>query len=381
MTEKKNQHYVPQYVLKPWSDSNDKISCYHLESGRSFNETRRSVCSRGYFYGQKHVEDALGKLDGYHSRPLNEIRRGTPISELSPQHKQLLLSYIGTQRNRTRSEKKDIKSGEDMFWEAAEVDMLAGKYEHMIEWRKEMSQTEKLDALVDASIKGVQHFLMISGILSYGVLGDLDGAILRNATDCDYIISDTPIVHDNPRFKDEKGMRITGMAERGLQIITPIDQRRSLFLYDPIVYGVDTNHRREVIITEPEIVEEINLLQLHNTGDIAMEHTSNSGHISSISHRIEEFRRRDRIEKEIGGDNLPSWEISSEDSHQTPLKSPDLPGVNSKSGVRYTDTRNEELLRQTKQMSRYAMKISDEASDVALIGAIRFLESNLGLNS
>ncbi|TKX86959.1 DUF4238 domain-containing protein [Halorubrum sp. SS5] len=380
MPEKKNQHYVPRYVLKPWSDSNEQISCYHLDSERSFNEDVGSVCSRGYFYGQKHVEDALEKLDRYHSWPLNEIRGGTPISDLSPQHKQLLLSYIGTQRNRTRSEKNDISSGEEMFREAAEDDMLAGRYEHLIRWRGELSQDEKLDALVDASVKGIHHFLIIYGIFSYGVLGDLDGAILRNATDCDYIISDTPIIHDNPRFKDERGTKIAGTAERGLQIITPIDRRRSLLLYDPLVYNVDTNHRQEVIITESDVIEEINLLQLHNAGDIVMEHTSNRGYISSIADRTGEFRRRENIEKEIGGDEMPSWHISNEESHQTPLKSPDLPGVSSNSGIPYTEPRDEELMLQSKQMGRYAMDVADEASDVALIGAIRFLESNLGIS-
>ncbi|WP_248895376.1 DUF4238 domain-containing protein [Haloplanus halobius] len=379
MVKRKNQHYVPQHYLRAWA-TNQKLNVLPLSANQSFLEATSSVCSRDYFYGNPPVaEKELANLDGYHARPITELRDGIDLTDLSNQYISLLLSFITTQRSRTKSTKEDIRSGEEYLREAVKDDMGADRYEGQINWKSELSEQEKEDSMVDASLLGTHHFLIALGIFGYIGIGDLHGVMLCNLTSREFIVSDAPMVHDIPRYKHEMGLVPAGLGNRGLQIFCPIDRNRILLLYDPEVYVFDSNSKNQVLIRSPDVVDELNLLQFHNAESIVMFNSSSEDYILDLHDRIDEVRRREVItvtrETETGED----FELDEIPAYQVPKLSPDLPSSQTMTHLPYLKRRPASQAEKARKLVHSIFNELDWASDLSLIYSIRLLEELLEL--
>lgn len=378
MPERKNQHYVPQHYLEAWS-SNNKINTLHIPSEGIFREDIQKVCSRNYFYGKPHVEDELVHLEGHHATSLNKLRDGATLPNLSLTETRLLLSFVTTQRTRTRATKLDIQSEDDLLREGVKEDLEANRYDDLIDWKEGLTDKDKEDALVDASVLGIHHRLMVQGIFGYISIGDLEGVMLCNVTNREFLISDSPIVHDNPRYKSELGMVRAGLGNRGLQIYCPIDPNRILLLYDPAVYSFDHNSKKQVLIRAPEVADQLNLLQFHNAESIVMFDSSSDDYIKDLFNRIDDVRRRDEItvNQDIGdGETV---EITQVPYHQIPLTSPDLPNASMSTGLEYVQRRPTSKVQEQQKLVNSIFKECFGASDLAVIFSIRLLQKKLGL--
>lgn len=67
MTDKKNQHYVPQSYLARWTDESDLLDVFKKETGVTFRSIPRNVASQNYFYDaagdEPRVENILGRIE------------------------------------------------------------------------------------------------------------------------------------------------------------------------------------------------------------------------------------------------------------------------------------------------------------------------------
>lgn len=379
MPERKNQHYVPKHYLRAWA-TDEKLSVLPLSAGKIFPDTTDSVCSRNYFYGNPPVvEDELANLDGYHAHPFRELRNGDDLTDLSQQRIELLLSFITTQRTRSRATKEDIKQGYDFLKDAVEDDMEADRYDDKIEWKDDFDEDEKKEKLVEAHLLGVHHFLIAQGIFGYIGIKDLDGVMLCNVTDREFIVSDAPMVLDIPQYKHQLGLVPAGMGNRGLQIYCPVDQHRILLLYDPDVYRFDQNSKRQVLIKNEEVIDELNLLQFHNAESIVMFNGSREDYILDLYDRIDEARRREEITTTRETESMGEFEMEEAPAYQVPKISPSLPGCTSLDGVRYKKRRPTSEIEKGQRLVHTVFNEVDWASDIAVIYCIRLLEELLDL--
>lgn len=64
-SETKNQHYVPQFYLRNFSEDGHGIRTFNLSSGKLIPHAKlKCQCSKDYFYGEDGVlESALGGLE------------------------------------------------------------------------------------------------------------------------------------------------------------------------------------------------------------------------------------------------------------------------------------------------------------------------------
>lgn len=376
MSRPKNHHYVPRHFLRAW-DLEDKLNVLHLESEGVFQEDISKVCSRNYFYGNPPtVETEISNLEGYQARPLNTLRDGSNLTDLSDEEIRLLLSFVTTQRSRTKAMKEDINTGEEFLRDAVRDDMEADRYEEFIEWTSDLSEEEKEDTIVEASLLGTHYYIISLGIFAYIGIQDLDAVMIRNVTDRDFIVCDAPVVHDNPRYKAFRGLVLAALGNRGLQLFCPVDRNRMLLLYDPEVYQLESNSRRQVLIKSPEVVDQLNLLQLHNAEEIVMSRPGSEQYVLELYDRIEEVRRRKEITETIEtelGDNV---EVDKVPPYQVPKLSPELPGYSLRDRLSYKKKRPRS---QAPKSQRVVHRIFNEAGapDLALICAIRFFEELL----
>lgn len=379
MPERKNQHYVPKHYLRAWA-ADGKLNLLPLSAGEIFPDTTDSVCSRNYFYGNPPVvEDELANLDGYHAHPFNELRGGDDLTDLSQQRIDLLLSFITTQRTRSRATKEDIKQGYDYLKDAVEDDMKADRYEDKIEWKDDFDEEEKKERLVEAHLLGVHHFLIAEGIFAFIGIKDLAGVMLCNVTDQEFIVSDAPMVLDIPRYKHQLGLVPAGIGNRGLQIYCPVDQNHILLLYDPDVYRFDHNSQRQVLIKDEEVVDELNLLQFHNAESIVMFNESSEDYILDLYDRIDEVRRREEITTTRETENMGEFKMEAAPAYQVPKISPNLPGCTTLDGVRYMKRRPASEIEKGRQLVHSVFNEVNWASDIAVIYCIRLLEDFLNL--
>lgn len=374
MSKRKNQHY-----LRAWA-TDEKLNVLPLSAETAFSEDTASVCSRNYFYGNPPVvEDELANLDGHHAHPFRELRNGKDLIDLSQQRIDLLLSFITTQRTRSKATKEDIRQGEEYLRDAVEDDMEAGRHEDKVEWKTDLDEEEKKEKMVNAHLLGIHHSLIALGIFSYFGIKDLQGVMLRNVTDREFIISDTPMVLDIPQYKHQLGLIPAGMGNRGLQIYCPVDQNRILLLYDPQIYRFDCNSKRQVLIKDLSVVDEVNLLQFHNAQSIVMFNDSREDYILNLKNRIDEVRQRKEITTTRETESTGEFELEEAPAYQVPKLSPDLPNCKTMNGVEYVQRRPNCQIEIGRQVVYSIFNEAGWASDVAIIYTIRKLEKLLGL--
>lgn len=237
----------------------------------------------------------------------------------------MLLSFITTQRSRTRAAKEDIRSGEEFLKTAVEDDFAADLYENRLNWESDFTQEQKAKTIVDASLLGTHYYIIALGLFGYIGIQDLNGVLLCNLTDTDFIISDAPIVLDNPRYKPQYGAVPAGLANRGLQIFCPISPRRVLLLYDQQVYNFNYNSRRQILLKDSEIIDQVNLLQFHNAQDVVLFSDNDEEYMQELHDNMDEVRRREEITMPLETESMETEYVDKIPAYQAPKISPDLP--------------------------------------------------------
>jgi len=373
MPPRKNQHYVPQHYLRGWAP-HEMIGVYHLEDGEVPDTNIENVCSEDYLYGNPtHVEDALSELENIQNRPIQALRSGKRLVDLSEEEWALLLSFITTQRTRSKFTQEDIEEGDELLRKAIEEDFENDRYQEILEWKSDFDYQEKLDALVDVSVLSVHHRHMLLGLFSYQTIQDLDAVMLRNGTNREFITSDIPIVLDNPRFKDEANIAGAGMVESGLQILCPIDPHRLLLLYDKDVYSFESNSYLQTLIQSESVVSELNLLQFHNAEDIVLHRGCEVKYLNSLAERKTEVRKRRTYSEEFDVLNGETVEVEKTPPFQTPGISPTIPGQETHHHTRYREVRPTSMTNPPLEMVDRLLEEAEGFADIGLILGIRCL--------
>lgn len=264
MAEYKNQHYVPQHLLRGWAED-ERIPVYNLQNKQEYPRTSISnLCSEDYFYGGAEIEESMDGLEDRHAQIITKLRDTRSFEVLDDMEVLHFCSFILLQRNRTKQTKQET---DDL------IDNLAKEYLKMQaeagEFDPEMEDgTNILDFLDDFKItkENSLAFPMLQALTSVNLITDLEVALIVNDSESEFIISDHPVVHDNRRFKDEFDRFLVGIQSQGLQIFVPISDEVQIMLYDPDAYFVDYSdkEKRRVSTTSEKVVRGLNDMQMIN---------------------------------------------------------------------------------------------------------------------
>lgn len=195
MSDKKNQHYVPQFCLRKFaSDSNKLINLYNLDSKKIIrNANIKHQACKDYFYGQDiSIENALSHFEETTSKIFNKILQENKLPPKTTEDYSRLLIFISVQYNRTKFARDNMININDKT-----ISILGKDFERISTLSKENWIHEKLPIAIICII----------------YLLDLKMKLILNKTEDEFIYSDNPVVLYN-QFLEMKGR-----AEIGINLL------------------------------------------------------------------------------------------------------------------------------------------------------------------
>jgi hypothetical protein len=245
--KKKNQHFVPQFILRNFSGDHRSIGTFVLESGRRIDTASiADQCAQDYFYGRDpQMEEAFGTSEGDVASILRSFSsdkqaefagpymiRRFPVTEewdlirAHPLYR--LREFVYYQRHRTLASMEGMSDAID-----AAVKHYVRRDPYFAETNPEL--IEALDHVRITRTNTMADILYHAGPFSC-VTFDL--AVKFIVTDePSFIICDHPVVlrnHYSEVFPGGPGA--LGMPARGLQMFMPVSPHMVIAVYDPLVY-------------------------------------------------------------------------------------------------------------------------------------------------
>lgn len=262
----KNQHYIPQFYLRNFSDNKSSVGMYILNKKRFAPEASiKKNFSEDFLYGKDNVmENNLMKLEGIWSEIISNIlinneteKIGTDYRELSYRDKNYLLMFIAVSASRTLAKANYTN------------DQIDGLYKSILQ--NEPSFEKYKDSIDDFMVKfSIPNWIPIeTAKKTFMYFIDLHLVVLNNYKNCGFISSDAPVIkYDNWLYKHGYKHNI-GLTTKGLQIFLPISRNKCLYLYDSQIYKL-RGHNMEIKGCEDDKqkIEKIFYINLENQEDI-----------------------------------------------------------------------------------------------------------------
>lgn len=258
----KNQHYVPQFILRNFSFNpeakykNRKINYLSLENNRFDSGKVINTFSEDFFYDTDNsVEDYIGKEIEHPASIVVEtlLKEGfTPTDD----SKDVMVKFIATQYGRTPQA------------EYYYIDFLNFSYSKTKSPLDYYDQEIRIVPSDDQSHRIVREMLVRTAEHLHKIFNCLEFCIFRNKTDCDFVISDHPVVFMNwlAMNKDSLILKSDGS---GLQVFMPLSPTVCIFLYDKKSYHVKSNSGNVQISNVSDVIF-INKLQIKNSNNFVV---------------------------------------------------------------------------------------------------------------
>jgi hypothetical protein len=231
----KNQHYVPQFLLRRFADKNECLHVYDKHLRKSFDSSTRNVASENYFYDLKvgnteiALEPVMTEIENAALAALNSIADSGSIAKLTDDCKANIAFFMGTQMVRTR----------------AALEIL-----HQVEEglrRVGPSKGLTPETAPDLFINDVQ--LKQMSLVNLQIANDLapqflnkDWMVYRDPKK-KFVISDHPLVRQN-YYPENPLMGNNGIDCEGIQIFMPLSPEFTLAFICPTLAEPFREHQR-----------------------------------------------------------------------------------------------------------------------------------------
>lgn len=298
MPQKKNQHYVPQFYLKNFSDDGKMIGVYILKDKKYISKAPiKNQASKDYMYSKDPtMENALGNLEGLTDELTKRILVN-PKLKLDEKDREVLLTFTLIQLGRTVSRTDDLQELTDKSFKQMYMAYIKQKTGGRID--------DRLTSFYRYIDEKMVFQLPEPGIVGVGLsakllpmCSDLRYKLLINKTDIDFVTSDNPsCMYDE--FLERMGDYSTGFALRGIEIYLPLSPKVAILYYDPKVYKIGSAHKEQVNVVNTNDVIALNKLIAANAKDILMCKDSTKSLLFFLQYAIihGRFSNQERIEE------------------------------------------------------------------------------------
>ena len=245
MALNKNQHFVPQLLLRNFSSASSKsknsINTYILKSKKFIeNVSIKSQCSKNFFYGENLIIEK--KLQEYERGVDPELKKiiSNNYSEVS---KEKIIFFLIIQSFRTQDMLSHEKIESTRFY-----NFLKEKKSDIIPENYSFENEKYMSSMLD--------YLKIL----YKDILKLKFKIIKNRTKIDFFISDNPLIIYNPFRKTLNG----GFREKGQIFLLPISPKDAILFYDDEIYkelNNPLNLNILLVIEDTNEIKKINELQ------------------------------------------------------------------------------------------------------------------------
>lgn len=269
----KNQHYVPQFLLRNFATRRGRAYRIHvfdpMRDVLRCNQNVSDVCAQNYFYDDDNwIEKFLeANVETPAATEILAIRSDECLT--SPFPSRSITRFIAVQLARTAVAAKQS---------LATANALIGTMS------KELLRLNGFDEATPPKVRmvltdpKVHHSrLALSGCAAWILIKDLRQHLVINETERDFLISDNPVVQSNLYLGAQPIPHAASMSAAGAQLFLPLSTRHLLCLYDGSVYKYGNKHSHVSKIRQEETVLAINLLQARNQPGALMFHDKNDG--------------------------------------------------------------------------------------------------------
>jgi hypothetical protein len=280
--KKKNQHYVPRFYLKNFSDGDKRtINLFNLKNRESHaGASLKSQCYEPYFYDKEGgIEGVLEWLEDKATKIIKNIILTEALPDKTTQEFGVLLLYITTQDLRTKNA-------------VTEIHELSNKMEESVCRENPDSDLQVIENYCKMLKEHTVPILLLTAADVVPMVYDLKIKLIRNESREPFITRDNPVAHYNQYMEPLSKRSYTAMFAHGLQLFVPISPRLLLHLYDSSVYLVGKKNTQLIEISSEEEALKLNELQWMN----ALDHIyfPNLSEFSSIQIQAKRFLQRRR---------------------------------------------------------------------------------------
>lgn len=251
MADRKNQHFVPRALLKPWTlDGEGKaINLYNIRAARGIPKAPvKNQCSRDYFYGKDlQIETWLGHGEDAFKRVVTTLPSTSQSNTAAALEMLRDFSYLQAIRTE-RSLAEEAEMLREMY-DQVYLDMLP-------------PEDDPLPTHEQIVLKAMERWQGTSTNLH-----DLKGVLVVNKSSVPFIISDNPAIHTNrlhvQRFKNGN----FGIQQSGMILAMPISPHLAVLYYDGDVYTVPGQRGLNLALTKDSDAQAFNEFQYLSAGE------------------------------------------------------------------------------------------------------------------
>lgn len=216
----KNQHYVPQFYLKLFSNDSKSIGTWNAKNDKIIsNASISNMASRDYLYGSdQNLEEQLASWEKDWSVIIHRIIENNKIETVD--EFMAILTFITIGNSRT------LKS--------ADANNYVNDYLAKLFLKNKISQEILNNVKIEMEVPNLMTMKVAAELTI--ILTDLEYVILENASSVSFITSDNPICSYNKFYVQRKYDRNYGWGSAGLIILLPLSPQKCFCLYDPMVY-------------------------------------------------------------------------------------------------------------------------------------------------
>lgn len=248
MPDNKNQHYVPQFLLKNFSSDKKSISMCLKESSRiQDNVSIRNQCSKSYFYPDQDYEKALGQIEAECHKTIEKVL-ANQFQRLTQRDFWVLKSFLLLQKARTRHE---IRSFHQSIEQLMQYVCSNGPSEDLKKW---------LDSN-ENSKKDILKIMMDSFKFALDITEDMRCKIIINEGNGSFITSDDPVVEYNPLL-EPFNITCYGLSSIGLLLILPVSPKAAIVVFDEGYYKIGNKKQNVISFNNTEDISWINILTI-----------------------------------------------------------------------------------------------------------------------
>ena len=276
MATKKNQHFVPRFLLKKFSRDGRSVALVVVSKGISIAQAPlANQCSRDYFYGRDlTIEDAFATWEGEIAAIVRKLDPDH-LRELSGEQLYQLRQYVLYQRLRTEGAAELLNSMVDNLGKTILRESPGGSLPDSSE--------------ITIRLKQAQQLALYNAGTSTPLLMDLEVKFLVRSGPPGFVTSDDPVVSSNqwaenhPKFTHYRGL--TGLALKGVQMFLPVSPQVGIAVFDPRTYRCGNGASRVRHISADDVAR-LNRLQVVHAMKCVYFHPEWSADTDPVASRI-----------------------------------------------------------------------------------------------
>lgn len=263
MAKKANQHYVPQFYFRYFSDDGKSICVLNRSNGKTIERAPiKGQASKKYYYGKDDIETTISEIENHFSYVLREVKKTNTFEGYRLEYYAVFLQNIMFQRSRTISARQKSKAMQDKLLQQY-TECSINSDDSLDESKKEAFRS--IAQVLEANPQQYQQVGMSVALNSAKSLNDLLPVILHNKTNRPFIFGDAPVILTNPFLKQVTFRGVLGLQSPGLIVLYPLSPSHCVMLIDRNIYKIKKLRGNTLSVRSLQDISMINKLQIHNS--------------------------------------------------------------------------------------------------------------------